>query len=1764
MGGINIDFLQPLRWVSEQFTGDPDLGFIDDAGDAIREADIDLTEVIEAGAKVAVLALNPAAAIYAVPAIDAASTLAQGGSVEDAIKGAAISVVTAGAGDIVNNLTGNLIADGITSVAGEALSETAVSTIADAAAEGLVSATVELVSTGDTSLETIITGAASSVVGSVFKDVDIDTAIDTSSLDGVIEVVKSTVDELEKATGIEVDAAAAAEAAAEVTRVAELAEQGRKIDLGEQARLDEQARYDIQVKKLVGYDATPELVQSLGYKSVDEYISASKRFGLSISKSGPQYVADAANAVVNTVANTAATAATAVAKVINIDETITNEVTRNVVTDALVDTVTQLVVTGEVDPTQVANAAITTIAASNVLGNENVSTGNEVVDQFIANTAVSTISEVVATGKVEDLGATMVAVADDLAAPVLKEAIDNTAVGNAINNTVDQITGNDEDVKAAAAAVNDAADEYEKLKAGYDSTVIELQNLVNKRRELVQASADAQDAYLASLPMSDGSILAVTTDGPELAAARAAETALIEFNKTYDTKFSSTAGSLRRYSDAAKDKLSTYRAAVTAYDTSVDTLATAKTQLTADFKPIKDGVTELVATSINPNISAELLQEATGLDDKIAAYEKFLVDQKEVNNIIKQNAVDEFMGEVGNFGKSDISTDTDGTVTAAPITKVDADKTAPTLSGPTEVSDTPTVDTDKDAAKLGDNMTPAQFEILGIDKNLKDLFVGAPLSKFDLQELDRLGENVNQRNLAFINNVGLTGEGTDIKFVGKGSELELAGDLQKDMDDAQFFKYDPLGMLFGIVQKTAEPFLETDDENVTVTDLPKIITDNAKDIFTEFGGGVVNATGTMAVGVDQAIIQGASAFSSNLKPTYSTNPEYDVNAEVFLSGMAGDGSTLAETDKTIKDSAFITRAKNHDPDKADGGVLTDAGEWIKGKSDQFKELFMTKEAIKEGQSAGFEGNTPADLQLNAGVKAFAQATASEVGEEVTELALANTFKRNPALLAIVSGLSAGEAIDGSIQQSQQVIKGLLDSGELQNSKQYQDILKLYGNDEAKAESFFVSEVVYNSIAYVAGVGFTDAFFRGVVGQTIGEGAQGGIEGWSVLNAAANIFPDIPINTFENLAGNIATEMVIGGSTSAVMGTANAIASLATNGTYDTAGIEGVEDGSSGGSIFPTDIDTTDPVKIIAPTYDAESGAKLLTTLDNFGADVSSAAAINNTLANLGVVDPVLTLGLVETANERAEAAGLDGFISKNDIENALGVYATFDVTDADIDTLYARANTSTSGFDISEIDFADIRRTDVRKFIEGYEVEKREDIRKKAEQAALDQTAADKAIQDARDEQTLKDAQAAKEKAVQDALDAEQEENKLAEQARLSEEAETARLAEEAEQARLTEEAEQARLTEEAEQARLAEEAKLAEEAEQEQAVQDAADAKDALDASVETTEIAPIEEVTEEQDTEEQDTEEQDTEEQDILEVLEEQDTEEQDILEVLEEQNTEEQDTEEVTEEQDILEVLEETTRPTEEVTPTVEPTLNVAEDTATLVNKEIIDAVTEFTGKAESEVTDADVDFLVDAVALESVVQDTVTEQDNTQEIINLITQDQNIDVTKQIDPTIDPTVDPTVETKVDPTVDPTVETKVDPTVDPTVETKVDPTVDPTVETEVDPTVDTKVETEVDTQVETEVDTQVEAELEEEEEEEEEMLARLLPGYRGVSVKAPDLLELPYQYDISGSFYSPQQGILSGTPYGPRRLPVKKSARGGQVQNENDRLLRIIGEM
>ena len=75
---------------------------------------------------------------------------------------------------------------------------------------------------------------------------------------------------------------------------------------------------------------------------------------------------------------------------------------------------------------------------------------------------------------------------------------------------------------------------------------------------------------------------------------------------------------------------------------------------------------------------------------------------------------------------------------------------------------------------------------------------------------------------------------------------------------------------------------------------------------------------------------------------------------------------------------------------------------------------------------------------------------------------------------------------------------------------------------------------------------------------------------------------------------------------------------------------------------------------------------------------------------------------------------------------------------------------------------------------------------------------------------------------------------------------------------------------------------------------------------------------------------------------------------------------------------------------------------------------------------------------------------------------------------------------------------------------------------------------------------------------------MLARLLPGYRGVSVKAPDLLELPYQYDISGSFYSPQQGILSGTPYGPRRLPVKKSARGGQVQNENDRLLRIIGEM
>ena len=81
---------------------------------------------------------------------------------------------------------------------------------------------------------------------------------------------------------------------------------------------------------------------------------------------------------------------------------------------------------------------------------------------------------------------------------------------------------------------------------------------------------------------------------------------------------------------------------------------------------------------------------------------------------------------------------------------------------------------------------------------------------------------------------------------------------------------------------------------------------------------------------------------------------------------------------------------------------------------------------------------------------------------------------------------------------------------------------------------------------------------------------------------------------------------------------------------------------------------------------------------------------------------------------------------------------------------------------------------------------------------------------------------------------------------------------------------------------------------------------------------------------------------------------------------------------------------------------------------------------------------------------------------------------------------------------------------------------------------------------------------------------------------SVTTPGPMNIDYLYDIGGSniFATPQQAGMFASPYGQSRVPQQPQrpantafgptpmaagfAEGGQVEDDNDRLLRILGEM
>ena len=210
--------------------------------------------------------------------------------------------------------------------------------------------------------------------------------------------------------------------------------------------------------------------------------------------------------------------------------------------------------------------------------------------------------------------------------------------------------------------------------------------------------------------------------------------------------------------------------------------------------------------------------------------------------------------------------------------------------------------------------------------------------------------------------------------------------------------------------------------------------------------------------------------------------------------------------------------------------------------------------------------------------------------------------------------------------------------------------------------------------------------------------------------------------------------------------------------------------------------------------------------------------------------------------------------------------------------------------------------------------------------------------------------------------------------------------------------------------------------------------------------------------------------------------------------------------------------------------------------------IQAVADLIGKPAREVTQTDIDFVVDLIAQENVAAETIQQYDVTGDGV-LDINDQNMlegalqgdDVTLADTSMFNPATGIYLQQEQD------------------TQTTLDAILD--------------MNTQINTNIETEAKNASQRDF---------LQAAGMGAFdgRGVTVTTPDAMNIDYLYDISGDsiFATPSQASLFASPYGGTRAPTqtaqpvqptqpfattpRRFAQGGQVEDETDMLLRILG--
>jgi hypothetical protein len=234
--------------------------------------------------------------------------------------------------------------------------------------------------------------------------------------------------------------------------------------------------------------------------------------------------------------------------------------------------------------------------------------------------------------------------------------------------------------------------------------------------------------------------------------------------------------------------------------------------------------------------------------------------------------------------------------------------------------------------------------------------------------------------------------------------------------------------------------------------------------------------------------------------------------------------------------------------------------------------------------------------------------------------------------------------------------------------------------------------------------------------------------------------------------------------------------------------------------------------------------------------------------------------------------------------------------------------------------------------------------------------------------------------------------------------------------------------------------------------------------------------------------------------------------------------------------------------------------------------IQTVADFVGKPAREVTQADIDFVIDLIAQENVSAELIAQYDVTGDgIVDINDQTmletalQGGDVTLAATSMFDPATGLYLQQEQD------------------TQALLDEQARIAEELRIQQELDTQTVLDQNTELNTQINTQINTNYKRKNVD--ELMDRIMQakdaGGQQVSVTTPDVMNIDYLYDIGGPsiFATDQQAGLFASPYGGSRAqgqpqpantgfaPFPRAsgfAEGGQVEDENDRLLRLLGDL